>query len=139
MSPVACGKYQDRAYFTYNKETGVNDGKLFADSIDIPFIDLNKYLSLYIDKAAADTDDTDWRLKNYQIMKDNLHITQYGALLTASFICAGLDSLGCTTNDYAFEYTDSSSVDETYTRTKGTNTRTYSVQAAKEFMAGCDN
>lgn len=139
MSPVACGKYQDRAYFTYNKETGVNDGKLFADSIDIPFIDLNKYLSLYIDKAAADTDDTDWRLKNYQIMKDNLHITQYGALLTASFICAGLDSMGYTSNDYAFEYTDSDSVDETYTRTKGINARTYSVQSAKEFMAECDN
>lgn len=139
VSPVACGKYQDRAYFTYNQETGVNDAEAFAQSIGIPFIDLNKYLTLYLQNAVAETGDAEWREKNYQVMKDNLHITQYGALLGASFICAGLSELGHDTTDYVYQYTDTDTVSDEFIRTKGTITRNYSVKDAKEFMASCED
>lgn len=135
LSPVYCGKYQEQSYFTYNKATGKNDAEDFAKEIGIDFIDLNKYLTLYIDKATEETGDANWRNNNYQVTKDNLHITQYGALLTASFICGGLNALGYETNDFAFTYKDNSSVTSEYARGGETGVeRIYSVAEAMKFM-----
>ncbi|MBQ2664893.1 MAG: hypothetical protein IJG16_12220, partial [Clostridia bacterium] len=126
VSPVSCGKYQDRAYFRFTG--GTNDMYSFAETAQVDCIDLNKYLQQYITAAADDTatSESDWKKFNYH-EGDNLHITQHGALLAASFIAAGMKALGYETTDYAYTYTDISSIGDNYTRgTETENKRVYS-------------
>ena len=139
VSPVYCGKYQSKAYFTYNPQTDNNAEAEFAEQIGADFIDLNKYLTNYLTQAAEETGDENWRTNNYQTTSDNLHMSQYGALLAASFISAGLHDLGYETTNYSYTYKDNSEVADGYLRGEPTGvTRVYSVANAYKLMTGKD-
>ena len=135
ISPVYNGKYQSKAYFTYNAGNETNDMYEFAKGMGIDCIDLNKWTQLYVNKAIEETKDANWVKNNYHV-DDNLHMTQHSALLAASFIAAAMEELGYETLDYSYIYNDISDVLEGNLR--GTETgekRIYSVAAAKAFMS----
>ncbi|MGN0150525.1 MAG: sialate O-acetylesterase, partial [Clostridia bacterium] len=134
ISPVYNTKYQHRTYFTYSADTDTNAMYAFAEEIGVDCIDLNKYMQLYANKAAADTGDTSWVTNNYHVA-DNLHLTQHSALLAASFIAAGMSEMDYETTDYSYTYKDISSIGEGNVRgTETGTTRVYSVMEAKKFM-----
>lgn len=134
ISPVYNGKYQNRAYFTYDTASDTNGMYEFAEKNGVTCIDLNKYTQLYVNKAAEDTGDADWRTHNYHV-GDGLHLTQHSAVLAASFIAAGMKALGYETSDNEFVYSDISSVSEGNIRGGETGVkRVYSAAAAEAFM-----
>lgn len=135
VSPVYNTKYQSKTYFTYNPTSDANAGADFAAELGVPFIDMNKFTQLYVNRAAEETGDTSWVYNNYHV-GDKLHLTQHGALLAASFIAGGMDALGYETTDFSYTYNDIASVDTTsYTKGDATGvTREYSVASAKKFM-----
>ncbi len=135
ISPVYNGKYQSKAYFTYDSAADSNDLAEYAESVGVDFIDLNKYTYLYTQQAISETGDTSWVTNNYHV-NDNLHLTQHSALLAASFICAGLNALGYDVTDYAYTYSDISDLDtDAYTRGSESGvTRVYSVAEAADFI-----
>lgn len=138
ISPIYNSKYQSKSYFTYNKGTDSNALGDYAKELDVSFIDLNRHSMLYVDNAKAETGDDAWMANNYHV-SDNLHQTQYSALLNASFICAELKALGYETTDYAYTYHDLASAptkDDGYVKTEESGvTRIYSVAEAEKFIA----
>lgn len=134
VSPVYCGKYQGKSYFTYNTSSGTNAEEEFAKEIGVQFIDLNKWLTIYTNNAIEATGDENWRTNNYHV-GDNLHMTQHGALLAASIIAAGMNSMGYETTDYSYTYKDIKNIGEGYVRgEENAVSRNYSVNDAKQLM-----
>lgn len=134
VSPVYNGKYQGKAYFTYNSSTKTNSMYAFAEENGIECIDLNKWTQLYANQAVAETGDTNWIANNYHV-SDNLHLTQYSAVLAASFIAAEMSDMGYDTNDFEDVYEDISAVETGNVRGSATGEkRIYSVEAAKTFI-----
>lgn len=110
--------------FNYDTVTGINEMESFAKEQKVPFIDLNKYLQEYIDEAKKASGDADWAVSNYHV-PDNLHLTQYSALLAADIIAAGLKKLGYEMTDFSYKYTDISG-------NKGN--RTYSISEFESIV-----
>lgn len=139
VSPVYNHKYKNKTYYSYNASSGKNYESELAERLGVPFIDLNKYTREYLNADSGNEDDVNWILNNYHIM-DKLHLSQYSALMCASFVAAGLDELGYKTTDYSFIYKDVSETvtdgeHDGYLRGEENGTaREYSVAAAKEIM-----
>lgn len=135
LSPVYSNKYQSKSYFTYDPASQTNAMYEFASKMGVKYVDLNKYLQLYTQQAIDDTGDPAWITNNYHV-SDNLHLTQYSALLTASLVAAAMDGMGYKTTDYAYTYNDLSSVNtDGYVKGEESGvTRVYSVDSAREFM-----
>ena len=134
VSPLWNSKYQSKTNFTYDKTGDTNAMYDFAAAAGVSCIDLNKWSQLYKDNAIEETGDTDWVFHNYHV-SDKLHQTQYGALLNASFIAAGMKALGYETSDFSYTYTDIVELTDDYIRkTDSEFKRVYSVAAAEAFM-----
>ena len=138
VSPVMCGKYQSKSYFTYNTTTSQNAMYAFAAECGVPCIDLNKGGQLY----AAATNVTDWAKYNYYV-DDNLHQTQFAALMNAAIIAGGMKELGYDTTDYSYTYKDISAfgfdegTENENDMIRGTEsgvTREYSIAALKDYV-----
>lgn len=134
VSPIYNGKYQHKSYFTYSTDSDTNSMYAFAAENNVECIDLNKWTQLYVKEAAEKTGDTSWQTNNYHIA-DNLHLTQYSAVLAASIIAAGMSEIGYETSDYSLTYKDIAGVLDGNLRGEETGvTRIYSVDEMKQFM-----
>lgn len=134
ISPVYNSKYQHKTYFTYNRASDSNVLSDFAQEIGVGFIDLNKYTMLYTEEAISQTGDENWIANNYHV-GDNLHMTQYSALLDASIICAEMKKMGYQTTDFSYTYKDILNIGENFTRGEESGyERVYSVAEAEKFI-----